>query len=80
MKNQYGTGGIRMRLKLERVDAYYTGRTSYQYGVFDEVTGNCVGTIKVDRYIGKRRVARTVLLFDRCIAVASTPTGNASPS
>ena len=55
---------IQMRLKLERVDAG-TGKTSYQYGVFDEVTGRCVGTINIDRSIGKRRVARTVSLFDK---------------
>jgi hypothetical protein len=54
-----------MRLKLERVDGYYTGRTSYQYSVFDQLTGKCVGTINIDRYIGKRRVTRTVQLFDR---------------
>ena len=54
-----------MRLKLERVDGYYKGRTSYQYSVFDELTGKCVGTINIDRYVGKRRVTRTVQLFDR---------------
>jgi hypothetical protein len=54
-----------MRLKLERVDPHYTGATSYQYGVFDEVTGKCVGTVNVDRFTGRRRVARTVLLFDK---------------
>ena len=47
-----------MRLKLERVDGYYTGKTSYQYSVFDELTGKCVGTVNIDRYIGKRHVAR----------------------
>jgi hypothetical protein len=54
-----------MRLKLERVDPQYTGKPSYRYGVFDEVTGKCVGSVYVDRFIGKRRVARTVLLFDK---------------
>jgi hypothetical protein len=54
-----------MRLKLARVDTYYAGKTSYQYGVFDEVTGKYVGTINIDRYIGKRRVGRTVQLFDK---------------
>lgn len=63
--NQDKTGGIQMRLKLERVEGYYTGRTSYQYGVFDELTDKCVGIINIDRYIGKRRVTRTVELFDR---------------
>jgi hypothetical protein len=28
------------------------------------VTGKCVGTINIDRYIDKRRVSRTVQLFD----------------
>jgi hypothetical protein len=54
-----------MGLKLERLDAYYTGKTSCQYGIFDEVTGKCIGTVNIDRYIGKRRVARTVQLFDK---------------
>jgi len=54
-----------MRLKLERVEGYHTGRTSYQYSVFDELTGKSIGTINNDRYIGKRRVTRTVQLFDR---------------
>ena len=54
-----------MRLKLERADSYYTERTSYQYSVFDELTGKSAGTINIDRYIGKRRVTRTVQLFDR---------------
>jgi hypothetical protein len=32
--------------------------------VFDEVTGKCVGAVAIDRHIGKRRVFRTVVLFD----------------
>jgi hypothetical protein len=35
-----------------------------QYGVFDEVTGKRVGAVTIDRHVGKRRVFRTVALFD----------------
>src|SRR5215469_9872882 len=44
IRNQDKTGGIQMRLKLERVEGYHTGRTSYQYSVFDELTGKSIGT------------------------------------
>jgi hypothetical protein len=55
---------IQMYLKLERVDAYY-GRTTFdQYGVFDELIGKRVGTVSIDRYGGRRRLTRTVQLFD----------------
>jgi hypothetical protein len=54
-----------MHLKLERVDAYYGRTTSDQYGVFDELTGKRVGTVSIDRYGGRRRLTRTVQLFDR---------------
>jgi hypothetical protein len=65
MRSQDRAGEFRCASKLERLDAYYTGKTSYQYGVFDEVTGKCIGTVNIDRYIGKRRVARAVQLFDK---------------
>ena len=55
---------IQMRLKLQRVDARYARTMPTQYGVFDEVTGKCVGAVAIDRHIGKRRVFRTVVLFD----------------
>ena len=53
-----------MRLKLQRVDARYARTMPTQYGVFDEVTGKCVGAVAIDRHVGKRCVFRTVVLFD----------------
>ena len=55
---------IQMRLKLQRVDGRYARTMPSQYGVFDEVTGKRVGAVTIDRHIGKRRVFRTVVLFD----------------
>ena len=60
IRNQERTG----HLKLQRVDARYAGTMPTQYGVFDEVTGKCVGAVAIDRHVGKRRVFRTVVLFD----------------
>jgi hypothetical protein len=42
-----------MRLKLQRVDARYARTMPSQYGLFDEVTGKCVGAVAIDRQIGK---------------------------
>ena len=67
-----------MRLKLQRVDARYARTMPTQYGVFDEVTGKCVGAVAIDRHIGKRRVFRTVVT--RGIVAALTRTQNASLS
>jgi hypothetical protein len=36
-----------MRLKLERGDG--ARRTGNEYGVFDETTGKCVGTVTFDK-------------------------------
>ena len=49
-----------MRLILERVS------TPNEYGIFDEVTGKCVGTVSVERvHRGhKRYPPRTIRLFD----------------
>jgi hypothetical protein len=57
-------GNRRMRLKLERV-----GRreTSHEYGIFDEVTGKCVGTVSLERTPrgGRSRYpTRVIRLFD----------------
>jgi hypothetical protein len=54
-----------MRLKLERGDA--AQRTGNEYGVFDETTGKCVGTVsfdKVPRVGEKSYPSRTIRLFD----------------
>jgi hypothetical protein len=54
-----------MRLKLERGDA--ARRTGNEYGVFDETTGKCVGTISFDKvpHPGyKSYPTRTIRLFD----------------
>jgi hypothetical protein len=54
-----------MRLKLERGDA--AQRTGSEYGVFDETTGKCVGTVsfdKVPRVGEKSYPSRTIRLFD----------------
>jgi hypothetical protein len=53
-----------MRLLLERVS---TRRTGNEYGVFDETTGKCVGTVsfdKVPRASHKSYPTRTIRLFD----------------
>src|SRR5215472_14131539 len=53
-----------MRLLLERVS---TRRTGNEYGVFDETTGKCVGTISFDKVPGaghKSYPTRTIRLFD----------------
>jgi hypothetical protein len=53
-----------MRLLLERVS---TRRTGNEYGVFDETTGKCVGTVsfdKVPRANHKSYPTRTIRLFD----------------
>jgi hypothetical protein len=53
-----------MRLLLERVS---TRRTGNGYGVFDETTGKCVGTVsfdKVPRASHKSYPTRTIRLFD----------------
>jgi pentatricopeptide repeat protein len=53
-----------MRLLLERVSARRTGN---EYGVFDETTGKCVGTVsfdKVPRASHKSYPTRTIRLFD----------------
>ena len=49
-----------MRLILERVS------TPNEYGIFDEVTGKCVGTVSIERaHRGhKRYPTRTIRLFD----------------
>ena len=49
-----------MRLILERMS------TSNEYGIFDEVTGKCVGTVSIERaHRGhKRYPTRTIRLFD----------------
>jgi len=55
-----------MRLKLQRGDAHST-RTTSEYGVFDEVTGKCVGTVsfdKVPRRGHKSYPTRTIRLFN----------------
>jgi hypothetical protein len=55
-----------MRLKLERGDAR-SRRKSDGYGVFDEVTGKCVGTVSVERvrrHDHKSYPTRTIQLFD----------------
>ena len=54
-----------MHLKLERVDTYYGRTTSDQYCVLDELTGQSVGTVSIDRHDGRRRLTRTVQLFDK---------------
>jgi hypothetical protein len=54
-----------MRLKLERDDG--ARRTGHQYGVFDETTGKCVGTVSFDKvpHPGHRSYpTRTIRLFD----------------
>jgi hypothetical protein len=55
-----------MRLTLERGDAHGTRRTSSEYGVFDEITGNCVGTLSIDRVLRANKLypTRTIRLFD----------------
>jgi hypothetical protein len=56
-----------MRLKLERGDAHSARTTSNQYGIFDEVTGKCVGTVSVERVprLGlKSYPTRSIRLFD----------------
>ena len=53
-----------MRLLLERVS---TRRTGNEYGVFDETTGKCVGTVSFDnvpRAGHKSYPTRTIRLFD----------------
>jgi hypothetical protein len=53
-----------MRLLLERVS---TRRTGNEYGVFDETTGKCVGTVSVDKVLRashKSYPTRTIRLFD----------------
>ena len=48
-----------MRLILERVS------TPNEYGIFDEVTGKCVGTVSIDRAPRHRTYpTRTIQLFD----------------
>jgi hypothetical protein len=49
-----------MRLKLEGWIPHYARTTSDQYGVFDEVTGKSVGTLIIDRYLGRRPLTRIV--------------------
>jgi hypothetical protein len=54
-----------MRLKLESGDG--ARRTGNEYGVFDETTGECIGTIsfdKVPRADHKSYLIRTIRLFD----------------
>jgi hypothetical protein len=53
-----------MRLLLERVS---TRRTDSEYGIFDEVTGKCVGTVSIERAprIGHQKYStRAIRLFD----------------
>jgi hypothetical protein len=53
-----------MRLLVERVS---TRRTGNEYGVFDEATGKCVGTVRFDKVprVGhKSYPTRTIRLFD----------------
>ena len=53
-----------MRLVLERVSAR---RTDNEYGIFDEVTGKCVGTVSIERAprVGNIRYpTRVIRLFD----------------
>jgi hypothetical protein len=53
-----------MRLLLERVS---TRRTGNEYGVFDETTGKCVGTVSFAKVPGtghKSYPIRTIRLFD----------------
>jgi hypothetical protein len=54
-----------IRLKLERGDG--ARRTGNEYGVFDETTGTCVGTVSFDKgpHAGhKSYPTRTIRLFD----------------
>jgi hypothetical protein len=56
-----------MRLKLERVNARGTRTRSKEYGVFDEATCKCVGTVSIDpvpRLGHKSYPIRTIRLFD----------------
>ena len=53
-----------MRLLLERVS---TRRTGNEYGVFDEATGKCVGTVSFDKVPGaghKSYPTRTIRLYN----------------
>ena len=50
-----------MRLLLERVS---TRRTGNEYGVFDETTGKCVGTVSFEKVGHKSYPTRTIRLFD----------------
>jgi hypothetical protein len=53
-----------MRLVLERVSAR---QTDNEYGIFDEVTGKCVGTVSIERAprVGNIRYpTRVIRLFD----------------
>jgi hypothetical protein len=53
-----------MRLLLGRVS---TRRTGNEYGVFDEATGKCVGTVSFDKVIRanhKSYPTKTIRLFD----------------
>ena len=63
--NQDRTGGsVQMRLILERV----SGRsTANEYGICDEITGKCMGTVSIGQAASirhKRYPARTIRLFD----------------
>jgi len=71
---------MQMRLLLERVS---TRRTGNEYGVFDEATGKCVGTVSFDKVPGaghKSYPTRTIRLFDsKYTSASSTRTWNALP-
>jgi hypothetical protein len=77
LRGPVATREAQMRLKLERGDR--ARRTGNEYGVFDETTGKCVGTVSVDRTFRdyKSYPARTIRCSTPNTSASSTRTWNA---